>query len=60
MAFRDSPLRPVLGLFHRDLVDVRESLSAACAFDRFDSDVLHLLFRFGQLLFQRRNLRLLQ
>ena len=57
---RASSLRPVLGLFYGDLSDVRKSLSAACAFNGFDRDFLHLLFPLGQLLFGRGNLRLLQ
>src|SRR5579885_3769036 len=48
-AGRALPLRPVLGLFHGDLVDVRERFRPACAFNRFHSDILDLLLGVGKL-----------
>src|ERR1039458_5210233 len=52
-------LRPVLGLLHGDLVDVRQRLGSAGALDGLYRDVLHLLLGLRQLFLDGRNLRLL-
>src|SRR5262249_5187655 len=50
-----SPLRPVLGLLHGDLIDVRQGPGAGGTLDGLDGDVLHLLFGLCELLLERRD-----
>ena len=51
------PLRPVLGLLHGDLIDVRERAGGGGSFDGLHGNVLHLLLGLCQLLFESGELR---
>jgi hypothetical protein len=47
-------LRPIFGLHHRDLIDVRLGPGAGGALNGLEGDVLHLLFGLREYL-ERRN-----
>ena len=52
-------LAPVLGLFHRDFIDVRQCSGPRCSFDRANCDLLHLFLRVVHLLLHVSHLRVL-
>ena len=49
-------MRPVLGLLHGDLIDVRQGPGTGGAFDGLDGDILHLLLGLSELFLERGNL----